>query len=139
MPICSRQALNRLSVNMKALAKLSKTYDVVGAHAFTIEEGKVYARNFAPLYGIDEESATGTSNGALVAYLYQNLQDKAPLLAKDLQLPVYYKMDVLQGEAMSNTSLIQTKLFEEPNLAVWVGGNCYLVGERVLIEAQKTE
>ena len=48
-------------------------------------------------------------------------------------------MDVLQGEAMSNTSLIQTKLFEEPNLSVWVGGNCYLVGERVLIEAQAAE
>ena len=28
-------------------------------------------RNFAPLYGIDEESATGTSNCALACYLYQ--------------------------------------------------------------------
>jgi PhzF family phenazine biosynthesis protein len=139
LPIDSRKALNRLTVNMEALAKLSKAHDVVGVHAFAIEEGKVYARNFAPLYGIDEESATGTSNGALVAYLYQNLQDKAPLLAKDLQLPVYYKMDVLQGEAMSNTSLIQTKLFEDPNLSVWVGGNCYLIGERVLIESQADE
>ena len=139
LPIRSRKALNRLDVHMKALSKLSEAHAVVGVHAFAIEDGKVYARNFAPLYGIDEESATGTSNGALVAYLYQNLQDKAPLLAKDLQLPVYYKMDVLQGEAMSNTSLIQTKLFEEPNLSVWVGGNCYLVGERVLIEAQASE
>lgn len=139
LPIRSRQALNHLKVNMKALAKLSEAHDVVGVHAFAIEEGKVYARNFAPLYGIDEESATGTSNGALVAYLYQNLQDKAPLFAKDLQLPVYYKMDVLQGEAMSNTSLIQTKLFEEPNLSVWVGGNCYLTGERVLIKSQATD
>ncbi|MGL4785278.1 MAG: PhzF family phenazine biosynthesis protein, partial [Cetobacterium sp.] len=26
-------------------------------------------RNFAPLYGIDEEAATGSSNGALFGYL----------------------------------------------------------------------
>ena len=28
-------------------------------------------RNFAPLYGINEESATGSSNGALVCYLFE--------------------------------------------------------------------
>ena len=32
----------------------------------------IHARNFAPLYDIDEEAATGTSNGALVYYLYRH-------------------------------------------------------------------
>lgn len=31
-----------------------------------------HCRNFAPLYGIDEESATGSSNGALACYLFEN-------------------------------------------------------------------
>ena len=31
----------------------------------------MYCRNFAPLYAIPEEAATGTSNGALTYYLYQ--------------------------------------------------------------------
>lgn len=30
-----------------------------------------YCRNLAPLYGIDEESATGTSSGALASYLHK--------------------------------------------------------------------
>jgi PhzF family phenazine biosynthesis protein len=43
-----------------------------GAGVVLDADGDVTAhtRNFAPLYGIPEESATGTSNGALACYLY---------------------------------------------------------------------
>ena len=44
---------------------------MTGVHAFTLDkagdadDALCHARNFAPLYDIDEEAATGTSNGAL--------------------------------------------------------------------------
>lgn len=36
----------------------------------SLHGANAYCRNFAPLYGILEESATGTSSGALGCYLY---------------------------------------------------------------------
>ncbi len=46
---------------------------VGGVHALTLDtkEGIAESRNFCPLYGIDEEAATGTSNGALTYYLFK--------------------------------------------------------------------
>ena len=48
-------------------------YKAVGYHVFALESlhgADANCRNFAPLYDIPEESATGTSNGALGCYLY---------------------------------------------------------------------
>ena len=39
-------------------------------HVFGLSETDTVCRNFAPLYGINEESATGTSSGALACYLF---------------------------------------------------------------------
>ncbi len=72
VPVKSLEALENMVPNDEAIAKLSQEHQAVGIHAFCkIEEGIYQARvrNFAPLYGIKEESATGTSNGALGAYL----------------------------------------------------------------------
>ena len=74
---------------------------MVGVHAFTIntQDGCVHARNFAPLYEIDEEAATGTSNGALAYYLY----DYGLLKAETL-------LTVIQGEKMGRPSRIQAQV-----------------------------
>jgi predicted PhzF superfamily epimerase YddE/YHI9 len=55
------------------ISALSQLYGVVGFHVFYVPEmfrGKIYCRNFAPLYGIPEEAATGTSNASLAFYLF---------------------------------------------------------------------
>lgn len=73
LPVNDIHALYSMKPDMKKIAALSKKYDVVGIHAFCLEAkygGTAQCRNFAPLYGIDEEAATGTSNGALACYLY---------------------------------------------------------------------
>ena len=77
MPVASLEALDAISPDFPALSKLSEKYEVVGVHAFTLDcggkEGETcHVRNFAPLYDIDEEAATGTSNGALTYYGYLN-------------------------------------------------------------------
>jgi len=70
LPVKSKEALKKMIPKMDKLVELSERLDVVGVHAFTLEGEDVWCRNFAPGCGIPEESATGTSNGALGACLY---------------------------------------------------------------------
>lgn len=77
IPIRSRKLLNEVKPNFDAITAISEKYDVVGYHLFTLDtpdDAAAECRNFAPLYDIPEESATGTSNGALLSYLYQHGQ-----------------------------------------------------------------
>lgn len=73
VPVAGLKKLKGLRPDREALKTLSWSLDVIGVHAFALETllpgSTAHARNFAPLYGIDEEAATGTSNGALACYL----------------------------------------------------------------------
>lgn len=123
LPIKNRALLNALTIDFKALSDLSKSENVVGVHAFTYEDGQFYARNFAPLYGIDEESATGTSNGALTAYLYHHIQQNGFNKMKSLELKI------LQGEQMGALSEIHTRceVTDSKTPEIWVGGYATIV------------
>jgi PhzF family phenazine biosynthesis protein len=69
LPVDTRETLHSIRVDREEMINLSKNKEVVGLHVFTMESGIIYARNFAPLYGIDEEYATGTSNNSVVHML----------------------------------------------------------------------
>lgn len=125
LPVKTQAELNALAPNMAALSKLSEEYKVTGVHAFTLDSiGGVTAhcRNFAPLYDIDEEAATGTSNGALTYYLYLNkaIESKA-------------KCRIIQGEAMNRPSVILTEIDAETgndgsfDCTVKVGGRAVIL------------
>lgn len=122
MPVPDLKALNELTPDMQALAELSKRYQVVGVHAFTLEceEGvTAHARNFAPLYDIDEEAATGTSSGAMTYYFYLN----DLISAKD-------HCRYIQGEAMDRPSVILTEINAENNhCLIKVGGSAVILAE----------
>jgi len=123
LPIASRDRLNQLEFNADILTDLSRSHDVIGVHAFSYERGQVYARNFAPLYGIDEESATGTSNGALTAYLHHYLHPEMQKL----------ELCVLQGESMGEMSAIYTSAVKTlEGLNIQVGGRCAYRGEMTI-------
>lgn len=115
MPVKTQAELEKIAPDFPALSKLSEDYEVVGVHAFTLdaEEGvTAHARNFAPLYDIDEEAATGTSNGALTYYFYLNkiIGDEADC-------------KIVQGEKMARPSAILTSLKADgENCKVKVGG-----------------
>ncbi len=116
VPVKSREILNNIKADFKLIEDISYEYDVVGYHVFTIDEGQVYARNFAPRVGINEECATGTSNGALVSLLY----------SKGL---VLNQIEVVQGESMNEKSLIFVKINENDDVMdVYVGGKAYIEG-----------
>jgi PhzF family phenazine biosynthesis protein len=122
MPVSSVEELNSLVPDMDALAQLSDELNVTGVHAFALSDDgyTAHVRNFGPLYGIPEESATGTANGALTHYLHHNGIVSAPAECR-----------FLQGEAMQRPSVVATILLE--NGAIWVGGDSAIVAIGELI------
>ena len=115
-PVGSIDELNALAPNMESLSKLSEELKVVGVHAFALSNDgfTAHVRNFAPLYDIPEESATGTANAALTYYLYK----QGIIAAKD-----YCKF--MQGEAMKRPSVVETII--EKGEKVYVGGNSHIL------------
>jgi PhzF family phenazine biosynthesis protein len=72
IPVTSLDVLNKMHPNAHLISEVSRKYQVVGYHVFTFETfvgSTAHCRNFAPLYGIEEESATGTANAALACYI----------------------------------------------------------------------
>ena len=122
LPLASVEELQSLKPDMQALAKLSKKLEVTGVHAFAIADDNytAHVRNFAPLYGIDEESATGTANGALSYYLFRHG------IAKEGDRCTY-----LQGEAMGRASEISAQI--ETGGKIKVGGNAAIMASGELL------
>lgn len=122
LPVDSAEHLEQLSPDFEMIANMSKAKAVVGVHAFTmIKESDVTAicRNFAPLYGIDEESATGTASCALACYLFKYHK----------QQPQY---TFEQGHNMGEISRIIVNLSYYGSVidSVFVGGYGYLLGKK---------
>ncbi len=122
MPVASQKDLDAISPNFPALSKLSEKYEVVGVHAFTTdcEKGTTcHVRNFAPLYDIDEEAATGTSNGALTYYGYLNGFVKNGDNCR-----------FIQGEKMQRPSIILSHIeADSEKCSIQVGGNAVMLAE----------
>lgn len=110
-------ALDKAVQNRAEVLGLSEYYDVVGFHLFCPGgEHTARCRNFAPRYDIDEEAATGTSNGALTWLLYEAGRIKEG-----------EENSFLQGEAMGKPSLIRSRLtMEEGRPRIRVGGPAVL-------------
>lgn len=116
LPVKDRQSLFALKPDFPKISELSKQYDVVGFHVFSLGTAKditAECRNFAPLYGIDEEAATGTSNGALTYYLFKRG------LSSENKLNTF-----LQGEALGRPSVINSRL---------TGNKIYIGGRAVIL------
>ena len=113
LPVGSKYALDHAKQNREEVIRLSRDCGLVGVHMFFCPkdgEPTAYCRNFAPLFGIDEEPATGTSNASLTHYL--NAQGRI--------LPDAVNTFV-QGEAMGKPSAILSRMDEYGN--IWIGGN----------------
>lgn len=124
LPVDSAEHLEQLSPDFEMIANMTKEKGAVGVHAFTlIKESDVTAicRNFAPLYGIDEESATGTANCALACYLFKYYKQQSQYVFE-------------QGHNMGDISRIVVNLSYHENVidSVFVGGYGYLLGKRSL-------
>lgn len=116
MPVRDHETLLRAVQDERAVTELSRRFDVTGVHMFCLGEEAVYCSNFAPLYDIPEECATGTSNGALTYYLYE----------RSLVEPERENL-FLQGEHMERPSRILSRLTVQDGVVrVRIGGQAVM-------------
>lgn len=118
IPLPDVATLQSLQPDMEAIAAITKKYDAVSFHVFAFgDDGyTAHVRDFAPLYDIPEESATGTANASLTYYLQQNGY-----------LGTEAECAFIQGEAMGRPSVIATQIQSNGN--VFVGGTAAIVAE----------
>lgn len=124
LPIDSQEHLITMSPDFEMMTQLSKELDIVGVHAFTLINSMditAICRNFAPLYGINEESATGTSNCALACYLFKYFEKRSQYIFE-------------QGYTMGEISQIVVNISYHENIidSVYVGGYGYLIDQKNL-------
>ena len=109
------ETLNSININKSDMIDFSNENGVSGFHVCTIEKGKYYVRNFAPVCGIDEESATGTANGSMYVYL----ESKGYLKGDE-------KVSFYQGDHMNLSSQINVQKIDD---IIWIGGKANIIKE----------
>ena len=117
IPIENKETLDSFVMNKEKVIEISKKYKVVGAHLFALDKDKkitAFCRNIAPLVGIDEECATGTSNGDLTHYL----KDYNIILPQDINT-------FIQGETIGRVSTILSR-YKEDKKTIQIGGNAVI-------------
>ena len=122
LPLPDVAALQALQPDMEAITALTRQLNAVSIHPFAFgHDGyTAHVRDFAPLYGVPEESATGTANAALTYYLMQN----------NLISPTG-EYTFLQGEAMGRPSVVATRITSDGTL--YVGGTAAIVAQVELL------
>jgi trans-2,3-dihydro-3-hydroxyanthranilate isomerase len=121
LPICikSFDVLKKIKPDFNKIKKICNNLGIGSFHLFTfetIEHASVYhARNFAPVYGVNEDPVTGTANGAVCSYLIKNrIVQENNLLCE-------------QGDVIGRPG----RVFVEINKSiVKVGGRAVVVGEK---------
>ena len=122
LPVKSLEILEAMKPNFDEISSISQKFNTVGIHAFSFDGARIVCRNFAPLYGIPEESATGTSSCVLASYLWKN----------NIVRKKEYTFE--QGYALNSPSEIIVRLTtSDDNIdQIVVGGKGYSVGEKLI-------
>jgi PhzF family phenazine biosynthesis protein len=117
--------LDTISPNLPLIRDFCLTHNIIGLHLFELNNElnsnmTASCRNFAPLVGIDEESATGSACGALACYLYRHTNQQ--------------KFTFIQGRMMGQTSLINATVYitNSEISRVEVGGEVKLIKENII-------
>ena len=122
IPLPDVVTLQALQPDMQAVSDLTKRHEAVSFHVFAFSNDgyTAHVRDFAPLYDIPEESATGTANASLTFYLQQ-----CGCLGKEAEC------SFIQGEAMGRPSVVATRI--QADGSVFVGGTAAVVAEGTLM------
>jgi PhzF family phenazine biosynthesis protein len=128
VPVTTLKEISNIRPDFNKVAAVSKKYCVTGYHIFTLEtmySSTAHCRNLAPLFDIPEESATGTSNGALGCYLY-----KYGIVTEEAARSMVFE----QGYSMRQPSEILASLVIENKeiMEVKVGGIAQDIKEKVV-------
>ena len=126
IPLPDVATLQTLKPDMEAISAITRKYEAVSFHVFAFgnDDHTAHVRDFAPLYDIPEESATGTANAALTHYLQQNGC-----------IPSSGDFSFLQGEAMGRPSVVATRVSKDGT--VYVGGTAAIVAKGELVKNEQ--
>lgn len=119
--LVDKSALLNLQPDLEGIKAMETKYGFMLTHPFVLlaaGDSLATGRDFGPSLGITEESATGTANGALLAYLNHHG------IVKQNQ-----KCRFEQGESMGKLSYLYGEIVEA---TVWVGGQAKLVKEETV-------
>ena len=118
IPLPHLDTLQMLQPDMQAIADITKKYEAVSFHVFAFSDDgyTAHVRDFAPLYDIPEESATGTANASLTYYLQQ-----CGCIGNEADC------SFIQGEALGRPSVIATRIQADGN--IFVGGTAAIMAE----------
>jgi PhzF family phenazine biosynthesis protein len=126
IPIKSVKDLLLIKPDFKKITKICKKHDAGGYHLFTLEtkfNSTAHCRSFVPRYGILEDPAHGTANGALSCYLwkYHKVDEQ------QIQNLIYE-----QGYSMAKPSeiLVNLKIEGEKIVEVKVGGTVSTIQQK---------
>ena len=113
--------LNRPELTAEQKMKIAKELGYSETAFLSDSDVTAVCRNFAPLYGIDEESATGTSSCALAGYLFKYCEKKLQYIFE-------------QGHSMGEASrlVVNVTYNGEKIETISVGGYGYLVCQKSL-------
>lgn len=120
LPICinSFNTLKSIKPNFEKIKKICFKFNIGSFHLFTFEtlepESVYHARNFAPIYAVNEDPVTGTANGAVCSFLLKN-----KIIQKS-------KMICEQGDIIGRPGRV---FVEIKNDKVKVGGRAKIVEE----------
>jgi len=122
IPLPNVATLQALQPDLQAVSEITKQLEAISFHVFAFgNDGyTAHVRDFAPLYDIPEESATGTANASLTYYLQQ-----CGCLGAEAECAF------IQGEAMGRPSVVATRI--QADGSVFVGGTAAIVAEGVFL------
>ena len=122
VPLRSMSDLNAIVPNQEEIARVSTQNNAIGMYCYTLEtlyNSTAHCRNFAPVVGIMEDSATGTSAAALSTLLHH-----FGLFTDQSKLHLCYE----QGYAIDTPAELYVQLEQKAKkiTAVQVRGFAYL-------------
>jgi PhzF family phenazine biosynthesis protein len=123
------RSLRELRPDMTAIEAVSEALDLIGYYAFSTQTRRAGrhagARMFAPRFGIEEESATGTAAGPLACFLHDRMDIAARMLL------------IEQGRLMAppSPSLIRVTLEAGTNgISGLMAGGTARIGDTMLVD-----
>ena len=119
------EILKKINIIKDKMIEVCKEFNLIGMHVVSREtidkESDFCCRNFAPAVGIDEESATGTSNASLLYYIMKR--------NREFDFNRIYKVE--QGYFMNCPSNIYVKA-DKSTGSIFVGGKAKIDNMEVI-------
>ena len=128
VPLAKESDLAALRPDFPGIAAINEELGIVGYHVFARKpagsERQATARMFAPLYGIDEEAATGMAAGPLACYLFDR--------ANERETTMLIEQGVFMQQPSPSLLTARLELKAGKIARLFVGGRAKVMSERLV-------